>query len=78
MDAKQRRQELKRVMLNYNLKPRDVAKVIERSESTVRNWCAERSDQYAPPLSAVKLLKFELEARKANPTNEKTPATANS
>lgn len=77
MDAKQRRQELRKVMADHNLKPIKVAEILDRSESTVRNWCAERSDQYAPPLSAVKLLKFELEARKANPTNEKTPVASN-
>lgn len=54
-----------------------VAGILGRSYGTIKNWRSELDDKYAPPLNEVRLLKFELEARKANPINEKTPVATN-
>ena len=76
MDHIERRQELRNLMAEYNVDAQEVAKILERSVGTVANWRADTKQRLAPPKNELRLLKFELEARKAK--NEKTPADANS
>lgn len=72
--AEQNRVELKRLMSEYSVSAKDVAEILGRSIQTIHNW---RSTADAnPPTNELRLLKFELEARKAQ--KEKTPADANS
>lgn len=62
-------------MAEYNVDAQEVAKILERSVGTVANWRADTKQRLAPPKNELRLLKFELEARKAG--NEKTLAAAN-
>lgn len=73
--ATERRGELKQLMADYSASIKDVAQILDRSEQTVKNWRSSSSDSI-PPKNELRLLKFELEARKAK--QEKTPADANS
>lgn len=73
--AEERRGELKQLMSDYSASIQDVAHILNRSEQTVKNWRSKSSDS-VPPKNELRLLKFELEARKSQ--KEKTPADANS
>lgn len=73
--ATERRSELRQLMTDYSASIKDVAQILDRSEQTVKNWRSSSSDSI-PPKNELRLLKFELEARKAK--QEKTPATVNS
>lgn len=68
------RAELKRLMREHKVKAKDVAEILGRSIQTIHNW--RSSSDAEPPINELRLLKFELEARKAK--QEKTPADANS
>lgn len=76
MDAEQRREVLRQLMDEYGVSISDVAEILEKSYDTVKNWRANNVNlSIAPPKNELRLLKFELEARKAG--NEKTLAAAN-
>ena len=75
MDHIERRKELRNLMAEYNVDAQEVAKILERSVGTVANWRADTKQRLAPPKNELRLLKFELEARKTG--NEKTLAAAN-
>ena len=75
MDHIERRKELRNLMAEYNVDAQEVAKILERSVGTVANWRADTKQRLAPPKNELRLLKFELEARKAK--QEKTPVAAN-
>lgn len=76
MDATQRREKLRELMTEYGVSIKQVAEILEKSYVTVKNWRSVLDDRIAPPKNELRLLKFELEARKSK--NEKTPADANS
>lgn len=76
MDHIERRKELRNLMAKHNVDVQEVAKILERSAGTVANWRSDTKERLAPPKNELRLLKFELEARKAK--NEKTPAATNS
>ena len=76
MDHIERRKELRDLMAKHNVDVQEVANILERSSGTVANWCSDTKERLAPPKNELRLLKFELEARKAQ--NEKTPAATNS
>lgn len=75
MTADEKRAELKRLMSEYSVSAGDVAGILGRSIQTIHNWRSP-SSRTIPPVNELRLLKFELEARKSK--NEKTPADANS
>lgn len=72
--ADENRAELKRLMSEHSVSPKDVAAILGRSYQTILNW--RSAHDAVPPTNELRLLKFELEARKAK--QEKTPADANS
>lgn len=76
MDHIERRKELRDLMAKHNVDVQEVANILERSAGTVANWRSDTKERLAPPKNELRLLKFELEARKAK--NEKTPAATNS
>ena len=76
MDHIERRKELRDLMAKHNVDVQEVANILERSSGTVANWRSDTKERLAPPKNELRLLKFELEARKAQ--NEKTPAATNS
>ncbi len=76
MDHIERRKELRNLMAKHNVDVQEVANILERSAGTVANWRSDTKERLAPPKNELRLLKFELEARKAQ--NEKTPAATNS
>ncbi len=76
MDHIERRKELRDLMAKHNVDVQEVANILERSAGTVANWRSDTKERLAPPKNELRLLKFELEARKAQ--NEKTPAATNS
>ena len=76
MDHIERRKELRYLMAKHNVDVQEVANILERSAGTVANWRSDTKERLAPPKNELRLLKFELEARKAQ--NEKTPAATNS
>ena len=76
MDHIERRKELRNLMAKHNVDVQEVANILERSAGTVANWRSDTKERLAPPKNELRLLKFELEARKAK--NEKTPAATNS
>lgn len=69
------KQQLIDLMSEYNVSIREVAEILEKGIPTVKNWRAA-NEANQPPKNELRLLKFELEARKAQ--NEKTPAATNS
>ena len=69
------KQQLIDLMSEYNVSIREVAEILEKGIPTVKNWRAA-NEANQPPKNELRLLKFELEARKAQ--KEKTPATVNS
>ena len=69
------KQQLIDLMSEYNVSIREVAEILEKGKPTVKNWRAA-NEANQPPKNELRLLKFELEARKAQ--NEKTPAATNS
>lgn len=69
------KQQLIDLMSEYNVSIREVAEILEKGIPTVKNWRAA-NEANQPPKNELRLLKFELEARKAK--NEKTPAATNS
>ena len=69
------KQQLIDLMREYNVSIREVAEILEKGIPTVKNWRAA-NEANQPPKNELRLLKFELEARKAK--NEKTPAATNS
>lgn len=71
--ADEKRAELKRLMCEYSVGAKDVAEILGRSIQTIHNW--RSSSDAEPPKNELRLLKFELEARKAQ--NEKTPVATN-
>lgn len=52
-------------MKDYNLSPDDVGEILGKAVGTVQNWRADLKEKYAPPLNQIRLLKLELESRKA-------------
>ena len=76
MDHIERRKELRDLMAKHNVDVQEVANILERSAGTVANWRSDTKERLAPPKNELRLLKFELEARKGQ--NEKTPAATNS
>ena len=76
MNHIERRKELRDLMAKHNVDVQEVANILERSAGTVANWRSDTKERLAPPKNELRLLKFELEARKAQ--NEKTPAATNS
>ena len=76
MDHIERRKELRNLMAKHNVDVQEVANILERSAGTVANWRSDTKERLAPPKNELRLLKFELESRKAK--NEKTPAATNS
>ena len=76
MDHIERREELRDLMAKHNVDVQEVANILERSAGTVANWRSDTKERLAPPKNELRLLKFELEARKAQ--NKKTPAATNS
>ena len=75
MTPEQRRDELKRVMSEYSVNAKQVAEILGRKHQTILNWRCPSSKTNVQE-NELRLLKFELEARKAK--QEKTPATVNS
>lgn len=75
MDHIERRKELRDLMAKHNVDVQEVANILERSSGTVANWRSDTKERLAPPKNELRLLKFELEARKAK--QEKTPVAAN-
>lgn len=75
MDHIERRKELRNLMAKHNVDVQEVANILERSAGTVANWRSDTKERLAPPKNELRLLKFELEARKAK--QEKTPVAAN-
>lgn len=75
MDHIERRKELRDLMAKHNVDVQEVANILERSAGTVANWRSDTKERLAPPKNELRLLKFELEARKAK--QEKTPVAAN-
>lgn len=75
MEAEQRKAELREIMAEYKVTCREVSNILENKETTVRMWRSKIPTHF-PPRNELRLLKFELEARKAK--QEKTPADANS
>lgn len=71
------KQELIELMSEHKVSIKEVADILDRGIPTVKNWRAA-NEANQPPKNELRLLKFELEARKVRSTNEKTPATANS
>ena len=69
------KQQLIDLMSKYNVSIREVAEILEKGIPTVKNWRAA-NEANQPPKNELRLLKFELEARKAQ--NEKTPSATNS
>lgn len=76
MDYIERRKELRNLMAKHNVDVQEVANILERSAGTVANWRSDTKERLAPPKNELRLLKFELEARKAQ--NDKTLAATNS
>lgn len=68
------KQQLIDLMSEYNVSIREVAEILEKGIPTVKNWRAA-NEANQPPKNELRLLKFELEARKAK--QEKTPVAAN-
>ena len=68
------KQQLVDLMSEYNVSIREVAEILEKGIPTVKNWRAA-NEANQPPKNELRLLKFELEARKAK--QEKTPVAAN-
>ena len=68
------KQQLIDLMSEYNVSIREVAEILEKGIPTVKNWRAA-NEANQPPKNELRLLKFELEARKAQ--QEKTPVAAN-
>ena len=75
MDHIERRKELRDLMAKHNVDVQEVANILDRSSGTVANWRSDTKERLAPPKNELRLLKFELEARKAK--QEKTPVAAN-
>lgn len=75
MTPDEKRAELKQMMREYSVGAKDVAEILGRSIQTIHNWRSPSSCTI-PPINELRLLKFELEARKSQ--KEKTPATVNS
>ena len=69
------KQQLIDLMSEYNVSIREVAEILEKGIPTVKNWRAA-NEANQPPKNELRLLKFELEARKAQ--NDKTLAATNS
>ena len=75
MEVEKRKAELKKMMAEYKVTCREVSHILDNKETTVRMW-RSRSPNHFPPRNELRLLRYELEARKAE--QNKTPATANS
>lgn len=58
------KQQLIDLMREYKVSIKEVANILERSIPTVKNWRAA-NEANQPPKNELRLLKFELEARKA-------------
>lgn len=69
------KQQLVDLMAEHNVSIREVAEILEKGIPTVKNWRAA-NEANQPPKNELRLLKFELEARKSQ--KEKTPAATNS
>lgn len=58
------KQQLVDLMSEHNISIREVAEILEKGIPTVKNWRAA-NEANQPPKNELRLLKFELEARKA-------------
>lgn len=74
-EANEKRAELKKLMSDYSVNSKVVAQILGIAHQTVRNWRSPAA-KTIPASKTLRLLKFELEARKSK--QEKTPADANS
>lgn len=78
MEIQERKAWLREMMAEYQVNAKQVAEILGRDVHTIRMWRSVNPRGNAT-FNELRLLKFELEARKAKPsTNEKTLATANS
>lgn len=66
MGKTERRKALKCIMNEYGVSITEVAEILDRTPGTIRNWRTECGENTAPPNNELRLLKFELEARKGN------------
>lgn len=71
MTADEKRAELKQLMSEYSVSAREVSELLGVAYQTVINWRSPASGN-VPASKTLRLLKFELEARNANSTKEKT------
>lgn len=55
-------QELKQIMIDYELTTDDVAKMLERKKNTVESWLSVGQSRPIPK-DALKLLKLQLTAK---------------
>ena len=64
MAAMERKTQFRELLHEHNVGVDEVAKILERSKSTIYHWYA-LGDKICPPKNDIRLLRFELEARKS-------------